>query len=77
MAGQIVTSSSKKKGQKVVKDWNPSDSSRGLGDTIAKLTHVTKLDLLAETYTRITGKDCGCAKRQTKLNKLVPYKKRK
>lgn len=45
----------------------------GLGDTIAKLTKTTGLDKLAEAYTSITGKDCGCAKRQARLNELVPY----
>lgn len=47
--------------------------SRGLGDTIYKITHATGLDKLAEIYTKITGKDCGCSHRQEVLNKLVPY----
>jgi hypothetical protein len=47
--------------------------SRGLGDTIAKITHATGLDKLSELYTQVTGKDCGCASRQEALNKLVPY----
>lgn len=47
--------------------------SRGLGDTIAKITHATGLDVLAKTYTAITGKPCGCASRQEALNKLFPY----
>lgn len=47
--------------------------SRGLGDTIAKITHATGLDKLAEVYTQVTGKPCGCASRQEALNKLVPY----
>jgi hypothetical protein len=47
--------------------------SKGLGDTVAKITHATGLDKLAEVYTRITGKDCGCKGRQEFLNKLIPY----
>lgn len=47
--------------------------SRGLGDTVYKITHTTGLDKLAEMYTKITGKDCGCKNRQEALNKLVPY----
>lgn len=47
--------------------------SRGLGDTIYKITHATHLDKLAEIYTQITGKPCGCDKRQDALNKLFPY----
>lgn len=45
----------------------------GLGDTIADITHATGLDRLAELYTTITGKDCGCRTRQEALNKLFPY----
>lgn len=48
--------------------------SKGLGDTIAKITHATGLDKLADIYTEITGKDCGCSKRQEFLNELAPYR---
>lgn len=48
--------------------------SEGLGDTIAKVTHATGLDKIAEAYTRITGKGCGCGGRQETLNRLFPYK---
>ena len=51
----------------------PPDNSRGLGDTVYKITHATGLDKLAEIYTKITGKPCGCDKRQDALNKLFPY----
>lgn len=44
------------------------EKSKGLGDTIAKVTKATGLDKLAP-------KDCGCKKRQKKLNKMFPYKK--
>ena len=50
-------------------------ASQGLGDTVARLTHATGLDKLAEAYTRITGKDCGCQQRQETLNRLFPYGK--
>lgn len=49
------------------------EESRGLGDTIAKITEATGLDKLSEIYTQITGKDCGCKSRQEALNKLFPY----
>jgi hypothetical protein len=49
------------------------DKSRGLGDTVAKITKATGLDQLAILYTKVTGKPCGCASRQEALNKLVPY----
>jgi hypothetical protein len=50
------------------------EMSIGLGDTIAKITKATGLDKLAEMYTKITGKDCGCKTRQEYFNKLLPYK---
>lgn len=53
-----------------------NNQSKGLGDTIAKVTHATKLDKLAEKVAEIAGKeDCGCKKRQEQLNNLFPYKK--
>lgn len=49
--------------------------SKGLGDTIAKITSATKLDMLAEKIAEAAGKeDCGCKKRQAKLNKMFPYR---
>ncbi len=52
--------------------------SRGLGDDIKKITSATRLDKLSEQIARLVGqKDCGCDKRQDKLNKIFPYKNRK
>ncbi len=49
--------------------------SEGLGDTIAKITHLTKLDVFADKLAKLFGKeDCGCDRRRKKLNKIVPYK---
>jgi hypothetical protein len=51
--------------------------SKGLGDTIAKITHILYLDKLAEKVAHLFGKkDCGCTRRKDKLNKLIPYKKK-
>lgn len=51
--------------------------SKGLGDTIAKITKALGLDMLAEKVAKLFGKeDCGCTRRRDKLNKLVPYKKK-
>jgi len=48
--------------------------SKGLGDTIAKITSATKLDKLAESIAAAAGKeDCGCKARQQKLNQMFPY----
>jgi hypothetical protein len=49
--------------------------SKGLGDTIAKVTNTLGIDKLAETVAQVMGKeDCGCKKRQQKLNEMFPYK---
>lgn len=49
---------------------------RGLGDTIARATHATGLDRLAEKIATVRGRsDCGCKKRQEYINQLIPYKK--
>lgn len=51
-----------------------SPASQGLGDTIAKITSATKLDVVAEKIAKAAGaKDCGCKARQQKLNQLFPY----
>ena len=52
-----------------------SKKSKGLGDTIKKFTSATKIDKLAKKIAKAVGKDdCGCDKRQEKLNKMFPYK---
>ena len=51
--------------------------SRGLGDDIKKITSITKVDKLAERIAELTTGDCGCNKRQDKLNKMFPYKRNK
>lgn len=51
------------------------ENSKGLGDTIAKITHATGLDVVAESVAKALGKeDCGCNRRREKLNELFPYK---
>ena len=50
--------------------------SRGLGDSIEKITRVTGLKSLTEIAAKAIGlKDCGCNKRKEELNKKFPYKK--
>jgi len=44
--------------------------SKGLGDTIAKVTKATKIDKLVKF---IAGEDCGCDERQELLNKTFTY----
>ena len=46
----------------------------GLGDIIAIITHFFKIDILAEKIAKLRGKkDCGCTRRQQKLNKWMPF----
>jgi hypothetical protein len=53
-----------------------TQESNGLGDTIAKMTNALGIDKLAEEVAQAMGKsDCGCKKRQQRLNELFPYKK--
>ena len=50
----------------------------GLGDTIAKITNLFGIDVLADKIAKLFGKeDCGCDRRRKKLNKIVPYNKKK
>lgn len=44
--------------------------SKGLGDTIDKITTATGIKKVVKW---IAGEDCGCLERQIALNKLFPY----
>jgi hypothetical protein len=46
----------------------------GLGDLIAALLKITRLDYGAKLYTRITGKPCNCEARKQWLNKRFPIR---
>jgi hypothetical protein len=47
--------------------------SKGLGDTIEKITKATGIKKVVETVSKATGKDCGCDKRRDTLNRIFPY----
>ena len=47
--------------------------SKGLGDSIEKLTEVTGIKKAVEMFSEATGIDCGCDERKVKLNNLFPY----
>lgn len=48
--------------------------SKGLGDTIAKVTRVTGIEKAVKVVTQAVGvKDCGCSQRQETLNRVFPY----
>ena len=55
-----------------------SNKSKGLGDSIEKITRLTGIKSLAQMGAKAIGKkDCGCNKRKEALNKVFPYKNKK
>jgi len=53
------------------------NKSKGLGDTIEKITTITGIKKVAEAITKVTGKDCGCKARRDALNRAFPYQDKK
>jgi len=47
--------------------------SKGLGDTISKITEATGIKAVVDKVSEITGIDCKCQERKKALNKLYPY----
>ena len=54
-------------------NYMEKNKSKGLGDTIAKITKATGIKKVVDTVSKATSKDCGCGKRQNTLNRLFPY----
>lgn len=55
------------------REWDVSQPSRGLGDTIAKFTHATGIAAAVDFVSTAVGVPCGCGGRQTALNTAVPF----
>jgi len=53
------------------------EKSKGLGDTIEKITTVTGIKKVVETVAKAAGKDCGCKARKEALNRVFPYQDKK
>lgn len=49
--------------------------SKGLGDTISKITKKTGIKAVVDKVSEVLNVDCGCSARQDKLNEIFPYKK--
>lgn len=47
--------------------------SKGLGDTIEKITKATGIKAVVEKVSEVTGKPCGCQQRRDTLNRVFPY----
>ena len=66
----------KDKRTKAYKEWKKNfdakneNKSKGLGDTIEKVTKATGIKKVVEF---LAGEDCGCDERKTKLNELFSY----
>jgi len=54
-------------------NYMEKNKSKGLGDTVAKITKATGIKKVVNAVSKATGKDCGCNKRQDTLNRLFPY----
>jgi len=59
----------KDKRTKEYKEWKANFDNDGIGTVIEKVTKTTGIKKVVEMFTS-DGKDCGCDKRKTKLNKL-------
>ena len=51
----------------------PNQKSKGLGDTIEKITKATGIKKVVDKVSKVTGKDCGCNKRKDFLNNFFTY----
>ena len=51
--------------------------SKGLGDTIYKITKATGIKKVVDKVSKATGKDCGCGQRRDTLNRVFPYNRNK
>tara|TARA_Y100000114_G_scaffold40647_1_gene36150 strand:+ start:2735 stop:2917 length:183 start_codon:yes stop_codon:yes gene_type:complete len=52
-----------------------SFKSKGLGDTVEKITTKTGIKKIVEKVSEITKKPCNCGKRKDALNNMFPYNK--
>ncbi len=51
------------------------NKSKGLGDTVEKITKFFGIKQTVDKVSKITKKDCGCNKRKETLNRFFPYNK--
>ena len=58
-------------------NYMDNKKSKGLGDTIEKITKATGIKKVVDKISEVTGKDCGCEERKEVLNNFFPYKTNK
>jgi hypothetical protein len=55
-------------------ELNNKQQSKGLGDTVAKITSFFGIDKVSEAIAKLAGlPGCGCEERREALNQLFPY----
>jgi len=59
----------------VRRNLSRNNPSRGLGDSIEKITRATGIKAVVDKVSKVTEKPCGCDERRDTLNRLFPYKK--
>lgn len=47
--------------------------SKGLGDTVEKITTVMGIKAVVDKVSQVSGKPCGCKERRDALNRAFPY----
>ena len=47
--------------------------SKGLGDTVEKITTVMGIKTVVDKVSQVSGKPCGCKERRDALNRAFPY----
>ena len=68
----MISTTTVEQTQKIVKTQQfVKMKSKGLGDTIEKITKATGIKKVVEKI----NPNCGCNKRKENLNKMFPYKK--
>ena len=55
--------------------FNYMEKSKGLGDSIEKITKATGIKKVVDAVSKVTKKPCNCGKRKNTLNRLFPYNK--
>ncbi len=55
--------------------WTTDMPSKGIGDTVVKITQATGVRRIVKTVSKIIGIPCECEERQEWLNEKFPYNK--
>lgn len=64
--------------QGLLNKWTPKPPKkkkkmRGLGDLLQWAFAKIGIEVVVKKVEKVTGRDCGCGRRQQKLNEMVPF----